>query len=350
MNSRPKQPKYARNKNILVIGGSGSGKTRFFVKPNLMQMHSSYVVTDPKGTVLVECGKMLEKGGYVIKSLNTINFRKSMHYNPFAYIRSEKDILKLVNTIILNTKGDGDKSGEDFWVKAEKLYYTALIGYIWYEAPDHEKNFTTLLEMINASEAREDDETFKNPVDVMFDELEARDPDHFAVKQYRKYKLAAGAAGPDGFLQRGGSRRRSPPLHPRHHPPDRGSCQGRRHPGALCGHKARGGRPAHRGGPEARPERKRDDRAHHRPDGAGAGSGPRRRHRGYAVPLHPPAGGADRREAPPEQGAAPLGPDRPVPHGPLYRHPGLCGHHGAGVLPHLRRHRSGAPEPAGSGH
>ena len=195
MNSRPKQPKYARNKNILVIGGSGSGKTRFFVKPNLMQMHSSYVVTDPKGTVLVECGKMLEKGGYVIKSLNTINFRKSMHYNPFSYIRSEKDILKLVNTIIVNTKGDGDKSGEDFWVKAEKLYYTALIGYIWYEAPDHEKNFTTLLEMINASEAREDDETFKNPVDVMFDELEARDPDHFAVKQYRKYKLAAGAAG-----------------------------------------------------------------------------------------------------------------------------------------------------------
>ena len=192
MNSRPKQPKYARNKNILVIGGSGSGKTRFFVKPNLMQMHSSYVVTDPKGTVLVECGKMLEKGGYVIKSLNTINFKKSMHYNPFAYIRSEKDILKLVNTIIVNTKGDGDKSGEDFWVKAEKLYYTALIGYIWYEAPDHEKNFTTLLEMINASEAREDDETFKNPVDKMFDELEARDPDHFAIKQYRKYKLAAG--------------------------------------------------------------------------------------------------------------------------------------------------------------
>ena len=193
MNSRPKQPKYARNKNILVIGGSGSGKTRFFVKPNLMQMHSSYVVTDPKGTVLVECGKMLEKNGYIIKSLNTINFRKSMHYNPFAYIRSEKDILKLVNTIIVNTKGDGDKSGEDFWVKAEKLYYTALIGYIWYEAPEHEKNFTTLLELINASEAREDDETFKNPVDLMFDELEERDPDHFAVKQYRKYKLAAGA-------------------------------------------------------------------------------------------------------------------------------------------------------------
>ena len=206
MNSRPKQPKYARNKNILVIGGSGSGKTRFFVKPNLMQMHSSYVVTDPKGTVLVECGRMLEKGGYVIKSLNTINFRKSMHYNPFAYIRSEKDILKLVNTIILNTKGDGDKSGEDFWVKAEKLYYTALIGYIWYEAPEQEKNFTTLLEMINASEAREDDESFKNPVDVMFDELEAREPDHFAVKQYRKYKLAAGKplkyAG-NGDFQRG---------------------------------------------------------------------------------------------------------------------------------------------------
>ena len=171
MNSRPKEPKYARNKNILVIGGSGSGKTRFFVKPNLMQMHSSYCVTDPKGTILVECGKMLEKNGYVIKSLNTINFKKSMHYNPFAYIRSEKDILKLVNTIIVNTKGDGDKSGEDFWVKAEKLYYTALIGYIWYEAPEHEKNFTTLLEMINASEAREDDESFKNPVDLMFDEF-----------------------------------------------------------------------------------------------------------------------------------------------------------------------------------
>ena len=192
MNSRPAQPKYARNKNVMVIGGSGSGKTRFYVKPNLMQMHSSYCVTDPKGTILIECGKMLASNGYAIKSLNTIDFRKSMHYNPFAYIHSEKDILKLVNTIIVNTKGDGDKSGEDFWVKAEKLYYTALIGYIWYEAPDHEKNFTTLLEMINASEAREDDETFKNPVDVMFDELEARDPDHFAVKQYRKYKLAAG--------------------------------------------------------------------------------------------------------------------------------------------------------------
>ena len=192
MNSRPKQPKYARNKNILVIGGSGSGKTRFFVKPNLMQMHSSYVVTDPKGTVLVECGKMLEKGGYVIKSLNTINFRKSMHYNPFSYIRSEKDILKLVNTIIVNTKGDGDKSGEDFWVKAEKLYYCALIGYIWYEAPEEEQNFATLLEFINASETREDDETFKNAVDMLFEELEKEEPEHFAVRQYKKYKLAAG--------------------------------------------------------------------------------------------------------------------------------------------------------------
>ena len=192
MNSRPKQPKYARNKNILVIGGSGSGKTRFFVKPSLMQMHSSYVVTDPKGTVLIECGKLLQRGGYRIKVLNTINFKKSMKYNPFAYLRSEKDILKLVNTIIANTKGDGDKSGEDFWVKAEKLYYTALIGYIWYEAPDEEKNFTTLLEMINASEAREDDEDFQNPVDLMFERLEEKDPKHFAVKQYRKYKLAAG--------------------------------------------------------------------------------------------------------------------------------------------------------------
>ena len=193
MNSRPKQPKYARNKNILVIGGSGSGKTRFFVKPNLMQMHSSYVVTDPKGTVLLECGKLLQqKGGYRIKVLNTINFKKSMKYNPFAYLRSEKDILKLVNTIIANTKGDGEKSGEDFWVKAEKLYYTALIGYIWYEAPDEEKNFTTLLEMINASEAREDDEDFQNPVDLMFERLEEIDPEHFAVKQYKKYKLAAG--------------------------------------------------------------------------------------------------------------------------------------------------------------
>ena len=201
MNSRPKQPKYARNKNVLVIGGSGSGKTRFFVKPNLMQCASnsnpnsiptSYVVTDPKGTVLIECGKLLQRSGYKIKVLNTINFKKSMKYNPFAYIRSEKDILKLVNTIIANTKGDGEKSGEDFWVKAEKLYYTALIGYIWYEAPEEEKNFTTLLEMINASEAREDDEDFKNPVDLMFDRLEEKDPEHFALKQYKKYKLAAG--------------------------------------------------------------------------------------------------------------------------------------------------------------
>ena len=192
MSSRPKHPKYARNKNVLVIGGSGSGKTRFFVKPNLMQMHSSYVVTDPKGTVLIECGKLLQRGGYKIKVLNTINFKKSMRYNPFAYLRSEKDILKLVNTIIANTKGDGEKSGEDFWVKAEKLYYTALIGYIWYEAPEDEKNFTTLLEMINASEAREDDEDFQNPVDLMFERLEEKDPEHFAVKQYKKYKLAAG--------------------------------------------------------------------------------------------------------------------------------------------------------------
>ena len=192
MSERPKEPKYARNKNILVIGGSGSGKTRFFVKPNLMQMHSSYVVTDPKGTVLVECGKMLLKNGYKVKVLNTINFKTSMHYNPFAYIWSEKDILKLVNTIILNTKGEGQQSGEDLWVKAEKLYYTALIGYIWYECVEEEQNFTTLLDMINASEAREDDEEFKNPVDLMFDELEEREPDHFAVKQYKKYKLVAG--------------------------------------------------------------------------------------------------------------------------------------------------------------
>ncbi|MBF2568417.1 type IV secretory system conjugative DNA transfer family protein [Listeria welshimeri] len=192
MNGRPKQPKYARNKNVLVIGGSGSGKTRFFVKPNLMQMHSSYVVTDPKGTVLVECGHLLEKAKYRIKVLNTINFKKSMHYNPFAYIRSEKDILKLVNTIIANTKGEGEKSSEDFWVKAERLYYNALIGYIWYEAPDYEQNFITLLELINASEAREEDESFKNAVDLLFDELEAKEPDHFAVKQYKKYKLAAG--------------------------------------------------------------------------------------------------------------------------------------------------------------
>ncbi len=192
MSGRPKQPKYARNKNILVIGGSGSGKTRFFVKPNLMQLHSSYVVTDPKGTVLVECGKMLKKGGYKIKVLNTINFAKSMHYNPFAYLRSEKDILKLVNTIIVNTKGEGQQSGEDFWVKAEKLYYTALIAYIWYEAPEEEQNFAMLIDMIDASEAREDDENFKNAVDLLFEELEEKDPNHFAVRQYKKYKLAAG--------------------------------------------------------------------------------------------------------------------------------------------------------------
>ena len=192
MSGRPKEPKYARNKNILVIGGSGSGKTRFFVKPNLMQMYSSYVVTDPKGTVLVECGKMLKKGKYKIKVLNTINFAKSMHYNPFAYIRSEKDILKLVNTIIVNTKGEGQQSGEDFWVKAEKLYYTALIAYIWYEAPEEEQNFAMLIDMIDASEAREDDENFKNAVDLLFEELEADKPNHFAVRQYKKYKLAAG--------------------------------------------------------------------------------------------------------------------------------------------------------------
>ena len=192
MSGRPKQPKYARNKNILVIGGSGSGKTRFFVKPNLMQMHSSYVVTDPKGTVLVECGKMLKRGKYKIKVLNTINFAKSMHYNPFAYLRSEKDILKLVNTIIVNTKGEGQQSGEDFWIKAEKLYYTALSAYIWYEAPEEEQNFAMLIDLIDASEAREDDENFKNAVDLLFEELEAENPNHFAVRQYKKYKLAAG--------------------------------------------------------------------------------------------------------------------------------------------------------------
>ena len=192
MNGRPKNPKYARNKNILVVGGSGSGKTRFFLKPNLMQMHSSYVVTDPKGTVLIECGKMLEKNGYDIKVLNTINFKKSMHYNPFAYLRSEKDILKLVQTIIANTKGEGEKSGEDFWVKAERLYYTALIGYLYYEAPEEEQNFETLLAFIDASEVREEDENFKNAVDYIFDALEKEKPNHFAVKQYRKYKLAAG--------------------------------------------------------------------------------------------------------------------------------------------------------------
>ena len=212
MSGRPKQPKYARNKNILVIGGSGSGKTRFFVKPNLMQMHSSYVVTDPKGTILVECGKMLQRGApklgkdgkpmkdkhgkviyepYRIKVLNTINFKKSMHYNPFAYIHSEKDILKLVTTLIANTKGEG-KAGDDFWVKAETLLYCALIGYIHYEAPVEEQNFSTLIEFINAMEVREDDEEFKNPVDLMFDALEAEKPNHFAVRQYKKYKLAAG--------------------------------------------------------------------------------------------------------------------------------------------------------------
>ena len=213
MSSRPKNPKYARNKNILVIGGSGSGKTRFFVKPSLMQMHSSYVVTDPKGQLLSEVGTMLRRGApkldengkpmrdargkviyepYRIKVLNTINFKKSMKYNPFAYIRSEKDILKLVNVIIANTKGDGEKSSEDFWVKAERLLYCALIGYIWYEAEPEEKNFLTLLELINASEAREDDEEFQSPVDLLFAKLEKEHPDHFAVKQYRKFKLAAG--------------------------------------------------------------------------------------------------------------------------------------------------------------
>ena len=192
MNGRPSNPKYARNKNVLVIGGSGSGKTRFYVKPNLMQMHSSYCVTDPKGTIVLECGKMLEDNGYEIKILNTINFKKSMKYNPFAYIRSEKDILKLVQTIIANTKGEGEKAGEDFWVKAEKLYYTALIGYIWYEAPFEEKNFATLLDMIDASEVREDDESYMNPIDRLFEALEKKEPTHFAVKQYKKYKLAAG--------------------------------------------------------------------------------------------------------------------------------------------------------------
>ena len=212
MSSRPKNPKYARNKNVLVIGGSGSGKTRFWLKPNLMQMHSSYVVTDPKGTILVECGKMLQRGApkpgkdgkpvkdkngkivyepYQIKVLNTINFKKSMHYNPFSYIRSEKDILKLVTTLIANTKGEG-KAGDDFWVKAETLLYCALIGYIHYEAPVEEQNFSTLIEMINSMEVREDDEEFKNAVDLMFDELKEREPNHFAVRQYAKYKLAAG--------------------------------------------------------------------------------------------------------------------------------------------------------------
>lgn len=192
MASRPKQPKYARNKNILVIGGSGSGKTRFFCKPSLLQAHSSYVCTDPKGTLLPEIGSFLERKKYRIKCLNLINFRKSMKYNPLAYIRSEKDILKLVNALIMNTKGEGEKSSEDFWVKAERLYYSALIGYIWYEATEEEKNFITLLDLINASEAREDDETYQSPVDLLFSQLEEREPDHFAVKQYRKFKMAAG--------------------------------------------------------------------------------------------------------------------------------------------------------------
>ena len=213
MESRPKQPKYARNKNIVVIGGSGSGKTRFFVKPSVMQMNCSMVITDPKGTLIEECGKMLAKGPpkkdkngnimkdrsgkvvhepYVIKVLNTINFSKSLHYNPFAYIRSEKDILKLVTTIIVNTKGEGEKASEDFWVSAEKLLYTALIAFIWYEGDEEEKNLNTLLDLLNESETREEDETYQNPVDMMFQELEERDPQHFAVRQYKKYKMAAG--------------------------------------------------------------------------------------------------------------------------------------------------------------
>ena len=191
MNNRPKDPRTARNKNVLIIGGSGSGKTRFWLKPNLMQCHSSYVVTDPKGTVILECGKLLQREGYRIKILNTINFKKSMHYNPFAYLHSEKDILKLVTTLISNTKGEG-KSGDDFWVKAETLLYTALIGYIHYEAPEEEQNFATLISFINAMETREDDEDFENPVDQMFKELERKSPNHFALRQYKKYKLAAG--------------------------------------------------------------------------------------------------------------------------------------------------------------
>lgn len=192
MNNRPKDPKTARNKNIVTVGGSGSGKTRFFVKPQLMQLHSSYCVTDPKGQVLVECGRMLQRHGYVIKVFNTINFNKSQHYNPFMYIRSEKDILKLVNTLVANTKGEGEKATEDFWVKSEKLLYQAYIGYIWYEALEEEQNFSMLLDMINASEVREEDETFKNAVDLLFEDLEAEKPDHFAVRQYKKYKLSAG--------------------------------------------------------------------------------------------------------------------------------------------------------------
>ena len=191
MSNRPKNPKDARNKNVLIIGGSGSGKTRFWIKPNLMQLHSSYVLTDPKGTVLPECGLMFQRNKYRIKVFNTINFNKSMHYNPFSYIHSEKDILKLVTTLIANTKGEG-KGGDDFWVKAETLLYCALIGYLWYEAPEEEQNFTTLVTFLNSMEVREDDESFKNAVDMLFDELAAKSPDHFAVRQYEKYKLAAG--------------------------------------------------------------------------------------------------------------------------------------------------------------
>lgn len=191
MSNRPKDPKNARNKNVLIVGGSGSGKTRFWIKPNLLQMHSSYVVTDPKGSIVVECGNALLKNNYRIKIFNTINFKKSMHYNPFAYIHSEKDILKLVTTLITNTKGDG-KAGDEFWTKAETLLYCALIGYIHYEAPVEEQNFSTLIEFINAMEVREDDEDFQNPVDLMFEALEKAKPNHFAVRQYKKFKLAAG--------------------------------------------------------------------------------------------------------------------------------------------------------------
>lgn len=192
MVGRNKNPKYNINKNVLIIGGSGSGKTRYHIKPNLMQMNASYIITDPKGTVLIETGKMLQRGGYEIKVLDTINFKQSMRYNPFRYIRCENDILKLVNCIMENTKGEDSKGAEDFWSKAEALYYQALIAYIWYEAPEEEMNMTTLLDMLNASEVREEDENFKNAVDLMFEQLEQRDPDHFAVRQYRKYKLAAG--------------------------------------------------------------------------------------------------------------------------------------------------------------
>ena len=191
MNSRPSNPKYARNKNVLVIGGSGSGKTRFFVKPNIMQMHSSYIITDPKGTLVLECGKMLKDNGYRIKILNTIDFKRSMKYNPFAYIKSEKDILKFVTALIANTKGEG-KSSDDFWQKAEQLLYQALIGYIWYEAPPDEQNMNTLVEMLNKMEVREDNENFKNAVDFTFEALEKQNPQHFAVRQYRKFKLSAG--------------------------------------------------------------------------------------------------------------------------------------------------------------